>query len=128
MNSSNATARIHWGRIIAGAIMGEAILIGLAIPMGVYLSERAFVLTVQPAVFAVGFISAYWVARKVKGRHALHGALVAIVATLIYMALIANQFSRVVALYGPVLLILGNVLRLLGCVFGALAAKRSQEF
>jgi hypothetical protein len=58
----------------------------------------------------------------------LNGALVAIVATLIYMALIANQFSRVVALYGPVLLILGNVLRLLGCVFGALAAKRSQEF
>jgi hypothetical protein len=66
MNSAIATARIHWGRIIAGAIMGEAILIGLAIPIGAYLSERAFVLTVQPAVFAVGFISAYWLHGKLK--------------------------------------------------------------
>jgi hypothetical protein len=78
-------------------------------------------------VFVVGFPFGMWVVRTVASGFVLHGALLGVVATLIYFGLIISQsgsITPVIDAYGPVSFFLANALKILGCVAGAYVAGR----
>ncbi|HET9218689.1 MAG TPA: hypothetical protein VFR18_17020 [Terriglobia bacterium] len=118
--------RLQWGRIIIGALLVEIALIIVFIPLLAVADIQTLIPFVVPAVFVFGFAITWWLVRKVRGQHVLHGILIGIIATLLYLLLCMAQpdgISSVVAMYGTSVFILANLLRILGCAAGAFAAR-----
>jgi hypothetical protein len=119
--------KIHWIRVIVAAVLFEVALIALTIPVTMLFGMEAFVPFVPGTVFVVGLPFGVWAVRKTKSGFVLHGALVGIVATVIYLALIVAQFGSLtpaIELYGPLLFFLANALKIGGCIAGAYAGAR----
>lgn len=83
--------KLRWGRAAIAAIMGEVVLILVAIP--VYSSmprsdaTALLSLVVPPASFVVFGGAGYWSARPVPGSALLQGALAGLIAVAAYIAL-----------------------------------------
>jgi hypothetical protein len=119
--------KIHVIRILVAAVLFEVALIAITIVVSLFMPVEAFLPYVPAVVFIVGFPFGMWVARKPAAGHVLHGTLVGIVATIIYLGLVLGQFGSltpVIEMYGPVSFFLANALKILGCVAGAYAAGR----
>jgi hypothetical protein len=115
---------LRWGRIVAGAFLLELVLVIVLVPpLQVYGPEKVIPFA-SPAVFIFGFGVAWWVLRKVPQRRVLHGALIGLLATALYLLMcLANPggLPAVVAMYGAALFVIGNSLRVVGCIVGAYA-------
>lgn len=129
-----AGRRIRWGRIAAGAILLEAVLLALAVPVlavvdnpfaageGASGDFTFFFITIAAACFLVGGLAGWWVARPLSSSLAIHGAWTGIVATAIYLAICSippTTIPAVVAAYGPFWFFTANGLRILGATLGA---------
>ena len=115
---------MSWGRVVAGAFLLELILIVVLVPPLQILGPEKVIPFVSPAVLIFSFGVAWWILRKAPHRRVLHGALIGILATAIYLLMcLANPggLQGVVAMYGTVMFIVGNGLRILGCVAGSYA-------
>jgi len=124
MNKSDG---IRWGRVLAGGFLVEIVLFAITIPVFVLAGTEGVLAMVVPALFIVDFIFGYWVARKVRSHFALHGLLVGVVATLIYVALnlaMSGSLTPVLEMYGYSLMVLANGSRLAGAVLGAVFARK----
>jgi hypothetical protein len=113
---------LRWGWIIGGAFILEITLIILFIPMLQFMDVSQIAPYAGIATFGLGFIVSWWVVRKVPGRRILHGTLIGVLATIIYVGLcMANPdgIASVVAMYGTVLFVVGNGLRIVGTAAGA---------
>ena len=127
LNKAPSSSRFRWGRIIAGAFLLELVLIIVLVPPLVLLGPEKVTPFASPAVFIFGFLVAWWILQKVPQRRVLHGALIGILATAIYLLLsLANPdgLSSVVAMYGVPMFIIGNGLRIVGCIVGGYALDR----
>lgn len=116
------SSKLRWGWIVAGAVILEVALIILFIPMLRFMDISQIAPYAGIATFGLGFLVSWWVVGKVHGRRVLHGALIGIVATIIYVGLcMANPdgIASVVAMYGPILFVVGNGLRIVGTTAGA---------
>ena len=116
------SAKLRWGWIVAGAVMLEIALIILFVPMLMFIDISQIAPFAGIGAFGLGFLVSWWVVRKVQGHRILHGALIGILATIIYVGLcMTNQggIASVVAAYGPVLFVVGNGLRIVGTIAGA---------
>ena len=117
---------IHWGRIVVGALIVEGILF-LTIPVLLWADIRVALATVTAVCFPAGFAGGWWTARRAKSRFMLHGLLVGILATSIYLGLNLGQngsLEPAIEIYGLPLFLIVNALRLIGCVVGAAAKGR----
>jgi hypothetical protein len=115
--------KIHWGRIIVGAIALELALIVVFTPLliaKVDMSILAPIITL--GCFGFGFAWAWWVVRKIHGGYLLHATTTGILATAIYLGLCLGNpdggIRAVVAMYGPFYFISANLVRILGCAAG----------
>ena len=114
-------AKLRWGWIIAGAVILEVALIIMFVPMLMYSDISKIAPYAGIGTFGLGFLVSWWIVGKVPGRHVLHGALIGIVATIIYLGLCManpNGIASVVAMYGPVLFVVGNGVRIVGTIAG----------
>ena len=114
--------KIHWGRIVAAAFLLEIALIVVFIPVSLWTGMEPLIPIVPVATLVFGFLIGWWTVRKIRSGPILHGALVGILATLIYLGLCLvnpDGLSGVVAVYGMFLFVLANALRIVGCVAGA---------
>jgi hypothetical protein len=119
-------ARLQWGRIIAGAVLLELALIIVFVPLLVSFDTKIIVPFVVVGCFVFGIAAGWWTVRKVRGRPILHATLVGIVATIIYLVLCMSQpggLAATAAIYGTLLFILANGLRVLGCITGGLVFR-----
>jgi len=122
--------KIRWGRVVVAAVLFEVVLIAITIIIVQFMELEAVLPFVPPLVFVVGFPFGMWVVRKSSSGFVLHGTLLGVVATLIYLGLIFGQdgsLTPAIKLYGPVSFFLANALKILGCVAGAYAAGRRRE-
>ena len=120
--STQDSTKLRWGWIVLGAILLEVALIVLFIPMLMFTDVSKIAPFAGIGTFGLGFLISWWIVRKVQGRRVLHGALIGILATIIYVGLcMANPdgIASVVAMYGPVLFVVGNGLRIVGSTAGA---------
>ena len=118
---------IRWGRVVGIAFALEAVLFAVLVPIQALLSLTVWFAAVAIGCFVFSYAAGLWTARGVTSRFALHGFLVGVVATLIYLALCAlapGGIPAAAAMYGMPLYVLNNVLRIAGCVLGAAHQER----
>ena len=115
--------RLHWGRIIVGAIALELTLIVLLVPLLNRVQMAILAPLAAVACAVVGFAWGWWVARKIQSGYVFHGAAAGVLATAIYLGLCFMNpdggIRAVVAMYGILYFVLGNLLRILGTTAGA---------
>ena len=110
---------IRWGWILLGGFLAELGIFVLIIPLSMWAGQQSLLYTAPPASFVASFVFGIWVARKVQQRRVLHGALVGIVATLIYVGIGLGQPEPIVYIVAHVLKVLG------GAAGGFVALKRA---
>ena len=75
-----------------------------------------------------GYLVCWWILRKVASAPMLHGALIGIVATAMYLGLVFAQpggFAAAVGTYGVPLFWFSQAMRIAGCVAGAARNPRA---
>jgi putative membrane protein (TIGR04086 family) len=110
-------SKTHWIRILLGGLFAEAALIIAIVPLGLHLGGNFLLYTAPPGSFITCFFAALWVGRRIESRFVLHGALVGVVATLIYLALTRAQPE-------PFAYIVAHALKLVGGACGGFVAQR----
>jgi hypothetical protein len=124
-----------WRRILLGALLLEAALLAVTIPIGEIFGSpfafRADSRTRDPAVFftavpvacfALGYVAARWATRPIARSAWPHGLLLGVVATVLYFGLVSARPGGVALVaeeYGPLWFALSQSLRIVGCVAGA---------
>jgi hypothetical protein len=108
-------------RIILGALLLEVVLIVTLVPLSL-INMTLFLTAVPIAAFVFGYLVSWWILRKVSSARVLYGALIGIVATAMYLGLVAAQpggFAAAVGMYGVPLFWFCQAMRIAGCVAGA---------
>lgn len=111
---------IHWVRILIGGLLAEVSVIAFVIPMSLLFGQHSLLYTAPPASMVACFLFALWVGRRIDSHFVLHGALVGVVATLIYVALTRAQPE-------PWPYLVAHVLKILGGAAGGLLAARQKS-
>ena len=125
--------RIHWFRVLLGGLLIEVVLaivlVGGFAAAGVDIAKGVSTVSaviIGAGCFAAAFLIVLWLGRAVQSRLVLHGVLMGLVATLIYIGLVAGsgQMSDALAAYGPATFVTVNALRVVGAGLGGVACER----
>ena len=125
-HTAQSASNLRWGRIVGGAFLLELVLGVVLVPPLQILGPEKVIPFVAPACFIFGFLVAWWLLRKAQNRHVVHGTLIGILATAIYvLACFANPdgFQSVLDMYGLFGFIAANGLRILGSMAGGYASR-----
>ena len=125
--------KVRWLRVLLGGVLIEVVLaivlIGGFAAAGVDLAKG--VSTTSAVIIGIGcfgaaFLIVLWLTRGIESHLVLHGFLMGLVATLLYVGLVAGsgQMSSALAAYGPATFVIVNGLRLLGALLGGVAGER----
>lgn len=118
VGSSGVVAqRMHWVRILIGGFLAEAALIVLVIPIAMKWGQHPLLYIAPVGSLVLCFLFAWWVGRGVESRFVVHGLLVGMVATLIYLALTRARPE-------PMAYVIAHGLKLLGGTGGGWFAGR----
>jgi len=109
---------MRWGWILLSGFLAELLVFAVVIPLSLVAGQDSLLYSAPPASFIATFALALWTARKTPQRRLLHGTLVGVVATVIYIAITMGRPEPVAYLFAHVLKLLG------GALGGYVAAKR----
>lgn len=116
----NNLARIQWVRILIGGFLAEASVFAVVIPVFLLFGQHALPYAALPASLVTCFWFALWVGRRVDSRLVLHGTLVGVVATLLYVGLNLGRPE-------PPAYLVAHVLKILGGAAGGFFAERRRK-
>lgn len=128
-SSTSSSGGIRWFRVVAGGILLEFALVAVLVPIGAifgappglgsYETQNAavFLTAVPVACFALGYLAARIVVRKVSAHVVAHGLLVGVVATTFYLVMssLTQGLPAVIAAYGTIHFWGTQILRIAGC-------------
>ena len=112
---------VRWGRVLAGGFFAELLVFAVVFPVNYWFGERAFLASILIASALMPFLFAIWVGRRIESRFVLHGALVGLVAALLYTGLAWGQPQRLLYKISHGLKVAG------GAVGGLVAARRKHS-
>jgi hypothetical protein len=127
---------MRWGRILVAAVLLEVVLVAVLVPIGVIFGgpfmpssnattdHTVFFTAVPLACLVFGYVAGMLVVRKVSRQYAAHGLWVGVFATALYFLMCLFQeggLPAVIAGYGVGLFWVTQVLRIAGCIAGAIA-------
>jgi hypothetical protein len=78
---------IQWGRVLLAAFLMELVLFAIAAPLFLSGAGRVLVYVVPPAALITTFAITVWLGRKITAKFVLHGVLIGVVGTLMYVGL-----------------------------------------
>jgi hypothetical protein len=84
---------IQWGRVLLAAFLMELVLFAIAVPLYLGGEGRVLVYVVPPAALIATFAITVWIGRGIKSKLVLHGVLIGIVGTLMYVGLTRAQLE-----------------------------------
>lgn len=116
----NISTRIHWMRVLIGGFLVEASLFAVVIPVLKISGQHALLYVVPVASFVMCLVFGLWVGRSVESRFALHGLLVGIVATLLYVGMTRAHPE-------PFAYLVAHGLKMLGGAAGGFVAGHRRE-
>jgi uncharacterized PurR-regulated membrane protein YhhQ (DUF165 family) len=90
-NREENAMSIQWGRVFLGAFLLELVLIAIAVPVTQLGAGWSLVYIVPPLSFIVTFGITVWLGRKIASRLVLHGVLIGIAASIMYVVLTRGQ-------------------------------------
>jgi putative membrane protein (TIGR04086 family) len=97
----------------------ELVLFAIAIPLFVSGAGRVLIYVVPPAALIATFATTVWLGRRIKSKFVLHGVLVGVVGTLMYVALTRAQPE-------PWQYLLAHGLKVVGGAAGGMVLTRRQ--
>jgi hypothetical protein len=110
-------SHLRWRRILAGGFLAELIVFAIVFPVLYLFGQQAFLASILTASALMPFVFAVWVCRDIESYFVIHGALVGLVAALIYVGLAWGQPQ-------PLLYRIAHGLKIVGGVAGGIAASR----
>jgi hypothetical protein len=113
----NTSAKFHWVRVLIGGFLAEVSVFVLVIPVSLLFGRHALLYAAPVASLLTCFLFALWVGRRVDSSFVLHGILVGVVATLLYIGLTLGRPE-------PLAYLVAHVLKILGGAAGGLVAAR----
>ena len=116
------TGRIRWGRVIGLAFALEAALFVTLVPLISRIPQNVLFVLIGIGCAVFGFIAGWLAARGLPSRGVLHGSLVGVLATIIYLVLCVvgpGGIPAAAAFYGTLLFVSLNALRIAGSTAGA---------
>jgi hypothetical protein len=108
---------LRWGRVLAGGFLAELLVFAVVFPVQYLFGQTAFLASILIASAVMPFFLARWVGRRIESRFVLHGALVGLVAALLYTGISWGQPQRL--LYK-----ISHALKVAGGAAGGLVASR----
>jgi putative membrane protein (TIGR04086 family) len=102
---------------LLGGFLAELAIFVAVIPLSLVAGQQSLLYTAPPASFVAAFVFGMWVASKAGQHRVLHGALVGIVATLIYVGISLGHPE-------PLAYLVAHVLKVLGGVAGGFVASK----
>ena len=111
---------IHWLRVLLGGFLAEVSVIALVIPIALLFGKNTLTYSAPAASLLACFVFAIWVGRRLNSQFVLHGVLVGVVATFIYVALTRGGPE-------PPAYLIAHALKLLGGAAGGFVAARRQK-
>jgi hypothetical protein len=112
-----AATRIHWARVVIGGFLAEVGVFLAIIPVYLLVGQPSLLYAAPVASLVMMFLFALWVARRIESRFVLHGILVGIVATLLYVGLTRAQPE-------PFAYLVAHALKIVGGAAGGFVAGR----
>jgi len=85
------SSHIHWGRVLVAGFLAELMVFAIVFPVRHFFGQRSFLASILIASAFMPFIFALWVCRHINSGFVFHGALVGVVAALIYLGLAWGQ-------------------------------------
>jgi len=120
---------IRWTRVVIAAFLLEVVLFIVLIPIRRVFGDTVFLISVPIGCIVFGFLSGMWAVRPLRSGFLLHGVLLGILATILYMGLLEigrpGGIPAEVAIYGTGLFLLLNAVKIAACVAGSTAKGRS---
>jgi hypothetical protein len=111
------STELRWGRVLLGGFLAELLVFAIVFPVLYLFGQRAFLASILIASAAMPFVFAVWVGRRIESRFVIHGALVGVVAALVYLGLAWGQPQ-------PLLYKIAHGLKLIGGAAGGVVASR----
>jgi len=111
---------IRWLRVLLAGFLAEVLVIALVIPVSLLFGKNILTYAAPAASLLACFLLAIWVGRRLESRFVLHGILVGVVATLIYVALTRGGPE-------PPAYLIAHGLKILGGAAGGFVAARRQK-
>src|SRR5712692_4436705 len=78
---------IQWGRVLLAAFLVELVLFAIAVPLFLSGAERVLVYVMPPAALISTFAITVWLGPTIASRFVLHGVLIGVAGTLMYVGL-----------------------------------------
>src|SRR5207253_1253276 len=85
---------IQWGRVLLAAFLMELVLFAIAVPLNLSGAGRVNLYVIPPAALIATFAITVWLGRRIKSKFVLHGVLIGVVGTLMYVAITRGQPER----------------------------------
>jgi hypothetical protein len=114
-----STTRIHWIRILIAGFLAEAAVFVVVIPVLLTRGRHPLLYVAPVASFVMCFLFAIWVGRRLESQFVLHGILIGLVSTLIYVGLTRAQPE-------PAAYLFAHLLKIAGGAVGGLVASRQK--
>jgi hypothetical protein len=112
-----ASTPLRWANIFIGGFLAELCVFAIVFSALWLFGQQAFLASIILASAVMPFVFGAWVGRSAGSRFALHGALVGVVAAVIYLILAWGQTQ-------PLLYKVSHVVKVLGGMAGGLVAGR----
>jgi len=112
---------IQWGRVLLAAFLMEVVLFAIAVPLTLNGARQVALYAVPPAALIATFAFTIWLGRGISSKLVLHGVLIGVVGTLMYVGLTRGRPE-------PWQYLLANALKVVGgAAGGAILARRRKS-
>jgi len=111
---------IQWGRILLIAFLMEVVLFAIAVPLTLHGARRVALYAVPPAALIATFAFTIRLGRRISSKFVLHGVLIGVVGTLMYVGLTRGRPE-------PWQYIVANALKVVGGAAGGEILARRRE-
>jgi hypothetical protein len=82
---------IRWRRVVLAAFLMELVLFAIAVTLNLSGAGRVNLYVIPPAALIATFAITVWLGRPIKSKYVLHGVLIGVIGTLMYIALTRGQ-------------------------------------
>jgi hypothetical protein len=110
---------IQWGRVLLAAFLLELVLFAIAAPLFLRGVGWVLVYVIPPASLVATFAITVWLGRRFTSKFVLHGVLIGVVGTLMYVGLTRAQPE-------PWQYLAAHTLKVIGGVAGGMVLARRQ--
>lgn len=111
---------IQWGRVVLAAFLMELVLFAIAIPLNLTGNERVAHYVVPPAALIATYAVTLWLGRSFSSRFVLHGVLIGVMGTLMYVGLTRGRPE-------PWQYVVANALKIVGGATGGMVLARRRR-